>query len=456
METAQPAAAGTSPLYARYVLALFVLANGFNFLDRQILSILIDPIEAELGISDTAMGFLTGPAFAFFYTFAGIPLARLADRGSRVALMAWGIALWSALTAASGLARNFAQLAAARFGVGIGEATITPCTHSMISDYFPPERRARALALLSVGANAGIIAGMVLGGFVAERHGWRAAFLWAGAPGLAIAALVAASVREPARGQSDGLAGLPDAAPGFGAVLAFLWARRSFRWTALGASLQALYGYAFLAWGPAFLGRVHGLEPAQIGLAFGLVMGIGGGLGAFAGGALGDALGVRDRRWYGWLPALTSLAMGPFLLGFLHLPQSSILLYAPAVFLGNFYAPVSYAVAQGIARVQVRGTAAALLLLIVNLIGLGVGPQLVGALNDALEPRWGEQAIRWSLSAVGLVNVLACACFGLAARSVRADLGSARGTGSPAPRTGVTQACRLPSDERSGSTEGLP
>jgi predicted MFS family arabinose efflux permease len=444
MQTAQPTIAAPSATYARYVLALFVLANGFNFLDRQILSILIDPIKAELGVSDTAMGFLTGPAFAFFYTFAGIPLARLADRGSRVALLTWGIALWSALTAASGLARSFAQLAAARFGVGIGEATITPCTHSMISDYFPLERRARALSLLSVGANAGIIAGMALGGFVAERYGWRAAFLWAGTPGIAIAALVRASVREPARGLSEGLPRSPDIAPGFSAALGFLWTRRSFRWTALGASLQALYGYAFLAWGPAFLGRVHALAPAEVGLAFGLVMGVGGGLGAFAGGALCDPLCARDRRWYGWLPALTSLAMCPFLLAFLHLPAVSILFYAPAVFLGNFYAPVSYAVAQGIAQVRMRGTAAALLLLIVNLIGLGLGPQVVGALNDALDARFGAEAIRWSLSAVGLVNVLACACFWLAARSVRADLGAA-----------VTQARQVLADERPGSTRSL-
>jgi predicted MFS family arabinose efflux permease len=427
MQTAQQVGArAPSAGYSRYVLGVFVLANAFNFLDRQILSILIDPIKAELAISDRAMGFLTGTAFALFYTVAGIPLARLADRGSRVALMSWGMALWSALTVASGLARSFAQLALARIGVGIGEASVTPCTHSMVSDYFPPERRARALSLLSVGANLGIVLGLPIGGLVAERHGWRAAFLAAGAPGLVIAALIRLTVREPARGQSEGLDAGAARAGSFGEVLGYLWARRSFRWISLGASLQALYGYAFLGWGPTFLGRVHGLSTAEIGLGFGLVMGLGGGLGALCGGAACDRLSTRDARWFGWLPALTALAMLPFALAFLHLPRAWLLLYAPAVILGNFYAPIGYALAQGLAQIRMRGTAAALLLLIVNLIGLGLGPQLVGSLNDLLAARFGDLAIRWSLTAAAMVNLLALLAYLLGARSARTELARAR------------------------------
>jgi len=408
--------------YVRYVLGVFMLGNAFNFLDRQILSLLIDPIKADLGVSDTAMGFLTGPIFTLFYTFAGVPLARLADRGSRVVLMSWAIALWSALTAASGLARSFAQLALARIGVGVGEATITPCTHSMVADYFPLRQRARALSLLSVGANLGIVLGLPVGGYVAEHYGWRAAFLAAGLPGLGVAALIALTVREPARGQSEGLAGGSDEPQPFGDVLRYLWARRSFRWVSLGASLQALYGYAFLVWGPTFLSRVHGLDATEIGLSFGLVMGVGGGLGAFLGGASCDRLSPRDSRWFAWVPSVTALAMLPFALIFLHLPQAALWLYVPAVVLGNFYAPIGYALAQGLAAVRMRGTAAALLLLIVNLIGLGIGPQLVGSLNDALAPRFGDAAIRWSLTVAALVNALACASHLWGARSVRADL----------------------------------
>jgi predicted MFS family arabinose efflux permease len=404
---------------------MFVLANAFNFLDRQILALLIDQIRAELGVSDTQMGFLTGTVFTLFYTFAGVPLARLADRSQRVMLMSGAIALWSALTAASGLARSFAQLALARIGVGVGEATITPCTHSMVADYFPPQQRARALSLLSVGANLGIVLGYPIGGYIAAHYGWRAAFLAAGLPGLAIAAVIALTVREPARGQSEGLAS-SGGTQSFREVLRYLWARRSFRWVSLGASLQALYGYAFLGWGPTFLSRVHGLDAAEIGLSFGLVMGIGGGLGAFLGGASCDRLIPRDARWFAWLPAATALGMLPFALLVLHLPQASLWLYVPAVVLGNFYAPIGYTLAQGLAAVNMRGTAAALLLLIVNLIGLGLGPQLIGSLNDVLAPRFGASAIRWSLTAAALVNVIACAAHLWGSRSVRADLERAR------------------------------
>jgi MFS family permease len=426
MRAAREAGAQTrSAGYAWYALGVFVVANAFNFLDRQILAILVEPIQAELEVSDTAMGFLTGTAFSIFYTLAGIPLARLADRRSRVMLMSWSIAAWSALTAASGLARSFAQLALARIGVGIGEATITPCTHSMVADYFPPERRARALSLLSVGANLGIVFGLAIVGVVAEEYGWRAAFYTAGLPGLAVAGLLALTVREPARGQSEGLARQAEQMPSFSEAMRFLWSRRSFRWLSLGASLQAFYGYAFLNWGPAFLARVHAHGVAEIGVWFGLVVGLGGALGAFLGGLSCDRLSPRDARWFGWVPALTALGMLPFALVFLHLDATSLALYAPAVILGNVYAPIAYALAQGLAHVRMRGTAAALSLLIVNFLGL-LGPQLIGILNDALEPRFGDAAVRWSLSAVALANVLACLCYLIAARSVSAELALSR------------------------------
>jgi predicted MFS family arabinose efflux permease len=426
MQTARDASARVpSAGYAWYALSVFVLANAFNFLDRQILAILVEPIQAELDVSDTEMGFLTGTAFSIFYTLAGIPLARLADRRSRVVLMSWSIAAWSALTAASGLARSFAQLAAARIGVGVGEATITPCTHSMVADLFPPERRARALSLLSVGANLGIVFGLGIVGVIAERYGWRAAFFAAGLPGLAVAALIALTVREPARGQSEGLTLQAERIPSFAEAMRFLWSRRSFRWYSLGASFQAFYGYAFLNWGPAFLGRVHERGVAEIGVTFGVVIGLGGALGAFLGGLSCDRLTPRDFRWFTWIPAGASLAMLPFALLFFQLEQTSLAYYAPAVIFGNFYAPIGYALAQGLAQVRMRATAAALILLIINFIGL-LGPQLVGILNDALDPRFGSLAVRWSLSAVLMINALACLCYLLASRHVRAELALAR------------------------------
>lgn len=428
MQTAREASAPAAPTgYAWYVLSIFVLANAFNFLDRQILSILIAPIQAELDVSDTAMGFLTGTAFSIFYTLASIPLARMADRGSRVMLMSVGLALWSALTAASGLARNFAQLAAARIGVAIGEATITPCAHSMISDYFPPERRARALALLSAGSNLGLVFGLWIVGEIEESLGWRAALVAAGVPGIAVAALIALAVREPARGQFEPHAQAASI-PSFGDALRFLWGRRSFRWISIGASLQAFYGYAFLNWAPAFLNRVHEVGTADIGRSFGLVMGLGGALGAVLAGWTCDRLSPRDARWFTWLPAASALAMIPLALPFLHLDEAVLLYYAPVVILGNFYSPIAYALTQGLAHVRIRGTAAALIVLLINFVGL-LGPQLIGILNDALEPRLGATAVRWSLSAVLLANAAACLCYLVASRHVRAELARSQASG---------------------------
>ena len=171
-----------SPLYRRYVLGVLVLVYAANFVDRQILSILVQPIKEELGVSDTWMGFLPGITFALFYTIAGIPIARWADRGSRRNLIVIGLALWSAMTALSGLAKNFFHLAAARIGVGVGEATLSPAAHSMISDYYPPEKRATALAIYSMGIHLGIFLGYFLGGWINELYGWRAAFMVVGLP----------------------------------------------------------------------------------------------------------------------------------------------------------------------------------------------------------------------------------------------------------------------------------
>ena len=197
--------------YVRYVLGLLFVVNVFNFIDRQILAILLEPIKEDLGVSDSAMGFLTGVAFALFYTAAGIPIARRADRGSRRTVIAVGLAIWSAMTAASGLARTFAQLAAARLGVGIGEAACTPPAHSLLADYFPRERRSTALAIYGMGVHVGILFGFVIGGWVNEAFGWRAALYVVGLPGLLLAVLVALTVREPIRGAADGVA--PPAAP---------------------------------------------------------------------------------------------------------------------------------------------------------------------------------------------------------------------------------------------------
>ena len=408
--------------YAAYVLCVFALANGFNFLDRQILAILLEPIRAELGVSDTALGFLSGPAFALFYALAGLPIARWVDRGSRRAIMAWGVALWSIMTAVCGLARSFVQLAIARTLVGVGEATQTPAAHSLISDYFEPRRRATALAINSAGANVGVLVGLALGGWLADAYGWRMTFVAVGVPGLAVALLIRLTVREPTRGSADGLSSSSDAGS-FAEAARKLWSLRTYRHAALGASLQALFGYSLVSWAPTFMARVHGWSAGEIGLPLGLVMGLGGAAGAITGGALSDRLGRRDPRWYTYLPALTAIGMTPFALLFLYWPDGmGMLWYAPAVFLGTFYPAPCYALAQNLVPPRMRGTSSAVMLLSITIIGLGVGPQLIGLLNDALAPRLGEHAIRYSLSLVVLANLWASGHYLWASRSVREEL----------------------------------
>ncbi len=408
--------------YAIYVIGVFALANAFNFLDRQLLAILLVPIKDELGASDAEMGFLSGFAFALFYTFAGIPIARLADGGSRRTVIAIGVAVWSAMTALSGLARSYAQLAAARVGVGVGEAAASPAANSLISDYFPPERRATALAIYNMGANVGIMFGFWAGAWIGENLGWRTAFTVVGLPGLAVAVLVRVTVREPPRGGQSAAA--TDLLPPFRVVLAHMWAQRSFRHLSLAAALYAFASYGFTTWGATFLIRVHGLTVGESGLWMGLILGFGGALGTFAGGRLCDVLGARDTRWMVWIPAIGAVGALPLLAVFLLWPErtGALLCYAPAVALSLFFVGPSYALTQGLAPPRMRAQATALLLFVINLIGLGAGPLAVGALNDALEPEFGVYAIRYSLLVVALTNLWAVSHSLLAARTVRDDL----------------------------------
>ena len=236
--------------YPNYVLAVLFFVYVFNFIDRTILSILIEDVKRELGVSDTAMGFLTGIAFAVFYTVAGIPIARWADVGVRRSIIALGLTVWSLMTAASGLVQNFGQLVAARIGVGVGEAAGSPPAHSLIADYFPPERRATALSIYSAGIYVGVLFGYLAGGWVNEFFGWRNAFFVVGLPGLLLALLVRFTVREPSRGQSEPPrapsepAAVDEAPEPWQDVFRFLWSLRSFRHLAFGAGMariEALY-----------------------------------------------------------------------------------------------------------------------------------------------------------------------------------------------------------------------
>jgi predicted MFS family arabinose efflux permease len=424
---AGPAAASPhlSAARARWVLFVLFLVYVMNFVDRQVLAILIDPIKADLGVSDTAMGLLVGLAFAVFYTVAGIPIARWADTGSRRAVIVFSLTLWSLMTAASGLAKSFLALALARIGVGVGEAGGTPPSHSLLSDYFPPERRATALALYGNGIYVGAGLGILAGGLLEQAFGdWRSAFLAVGLAGLPLALLVRFTVPEVARGASEGRVAAAGPAVSFGAVMRFLFAKRSFSWLVVGACFQSVSGYGILNWGAVFLGRVHGLSYAEIGTWLGLTIMLGGCAGVSLGGLLADRLGRRDARWYMRLPAVVSLAALPFALGFLLLgdPLPAMISFVPFYAISNMYVGPLWSTAQNLARPDMRATASALLLFILNIAGLGVGPTLVGVLNDLLHASQGELAVRWSLLCVALAGGLASVFFWIGSARLREDL----------------------------------
>ena len=404
-------------------LAVLWVVYVFNFVDRNILSILLDPIKQELGVSDTAMGFLTGFAFAVFYTVAGIPIARLADRSSRRVVMAVGVAFWSLATMASGFVRSFGQLALARVAVGVGEASATPAAHSIISDYFPPARRTRAIAIYNTGANGGILLGLVLGGWLQQTFGWRVAFLVVGLPGLLVAGLVAALVTEPLRGLSEGRDASKEA-PGLRESLRMLRGLRTYRHMAIAAGLYAMPNYGSIAWMPTFVVRVFGGSYAQVGLVLGLVIGLVGAAGTYVAGVLCDRLLTRDARWLLWIPAIGSAASVPFFAVAVLAPSFrwGLPFYAASAFLGAMFAAPTYALVQALAPLRMRAMASAVLLFILNLIGLGLGPTIVGVLNDALHPRFGNEAIRVSLLLLSLLNLWGVLHSEIAARSVRAEV----------------------------------
>ncbi|HCC45011.1 MAG TPA: MFS transporter [Gammaproteobacteria bacterium] len=395
-----------SPATRNYALGVLVVVYTFNFIDRQILSILLEPIKLELGLSDTALGLLTGFAFALFYATLGIPIARYADKNNRRNLIALALAIWSGMTALSGLAQNFWQLLAARIGVGVGEAGCSPPAHSMIADYFPAENRATALGIYSLGIPVGILFGFLAGGWLNEFFGWRVAFFVVGIPGLILAVLVRFTLADPTRGMAEGRIDSGEQ-PGVIETFRFMWRKKSFRHLAFGGALTAFVGYGLVTWVPSFLVRSHGMETGEIGTWLGLILGIPGGIGIAAGGWMADKLGNRDTRWYLWVVSVALLIGAPFAFG-VYLSDSALaalLFLIVPVALGNFYQATTFSQTQGLATLRMRAVAAAVLLFIINIIGLGAGPQAVGIVSDLLSKSYGQDSLRYSLLIFSFFNI---------------------------------------------------
>jgi len=432
--------------YQRYALWLLMIIYTLNFLDRQVVNILAESIKLELGLADWQLGMLTGLAFAFLYTILGIPIARMAERKNRPLIIAGSVAVWSLFTVVSGLAQNFVQLLLARVGVGIGEAGCTPPAHSLISDYVPKEKRASAIAFYSIGTPLGALIGMAMGGLVADAHGWRTAFMVAGAPGLILAVIVAFTLVEPRKKLSADLAAKAAADnPSFRAVMTVLRSKKTFWLLAFGVAIKAFIGYGQQPFVASFFLRVHNEQLTQLAaqasdilgfklgvlgflsLALSALAGLGGVFGVWLGGYLADKLGAKDIRAYAVVPALAAILPIPFyIFGILHADALFAILFLiiPAVLTSLWYGPV-YATAQSIVEPRMRATMAAILLLVANLIGLGLGPLIVGVMSDVFAGPMGmgpAEGIRWALVASSLLGLVAFALFWAARKTIKDDI----------------------------------
>ena len=402
--TAAPHEAYTNR-YRYYVLALLTLGYVFNFVDRQVMTILIEPIKMEFGASDTQMGLLSGLAFALFYATLGIPVARLADRWSRRNVLAISMTTWSAVTALCGTATGFWHLLLLRIGVGIGEAGGTPPSQSLLADYFPPEKRAFAQGILATAPNIGILVGLFGGALIAEAYGWRSVFLVFGIPGVLLAILIQLTIREPLKVTVSA----SEEGAGLFSTLGNIFRLPSFAHIMVGVGFTGIAGYGLGVWSPSLLVRVHNMSLVDAGLYLGLIGVFGGGLGTISSGLLVDRLARRDKRWQLWLPAIGIFLALPTQLAFLLWPAEHRLVVGEVdvpfalVFMGlsavfaSFWIAPSYAAVQNLVPQYWRTQASALMLLAINLLGMGLGPLLVGMLSDLLS-QFGDSSVRYGLS----------------------------------------------------------
>jgi MFS family permease len=422
MNDTSPKAADQLPASRAYVLFILVVVYTFNFIDRQIVGILAVPIKADLGLTDTQLGLMGGLAFALFYTGLGIPVAMLADRFSRTWIMTAALTIWSAMTAASGLATNFWQLFAARLGVGVGEAGGVAPAYSLISDFFPPGQRARALSVYSFGIPIGSAIGIVFGGVIASLINWRYAFFIVGLAGIVLAPIFRMTIKEPPRGRYDRQRS-DRQSPGLMDILRTLSGKPSFWLMSLGASFSSMMGYGVFFWLPSFFVRSYNLTLLNASLFYGAVLLIGGLAGIWAGGWLGDRFGQTRRSQYARIPAFAFIATVPFyVLAILSptLTVSFLVLLVPTALGLAWLGPVISAI-QHLVRPDMRATASAIFLFINNLIGIGLGTYAIGALSDTLQAHFGDDSLRYSILAGTGFYIVAASLFLLAARWLESD-----------------------------------
>jgi MFS family permease len=424
--------AGLAITNPKVMLFTLLLVYILNFLDRQIINILAEPIKGELGLSDTQLGLLAGPAFAVFYAVLGIPIARYADnsRANRVWLISVCLAIWSAMTAVCGVAQNFVQLALARVGVGVGEAGCTPAAHSLIADSVAPEKRSSAIALFGLGIPIGALLGLIIGGVVNDQYGWRIALMLVGAPGLLLALILPILIRDPRRCADSvhfNSATTPQkAALSIKDAVREVFASKAYLYIFVAASFTAFLSYGKGLWTISFFIRSHGLSTTQAGLAMAVALGVSGIIGTWLGGKLADVFGKRDKRHLLTMPALGMAVAAPLLFASYWADDWRIgvaLLIIPTVLNSAYYGP-AYGCVQGLVRTEARAVAASLVVFGQNLIGLGLGPLLFGILSDALQPIAGTDSVRWVLYGAAWLGLIPAFFFWRASLRLTAELKS--------------------------------
>jgi predicted MFS family arabinose efflux permease len=412
-------ASATSAAQRRYALGLLMAVGLLNFVDRQCMSILIVPIRRDLALTDTQIGILTGLAYSLVYTGLSVPIARLADRGSRRLVITGCLVVWSLMTAGSGLAVGFLMLALLRMGVAIGEAGCVPTTTALLSDFYPGAERARAIATWQLVFPLGTLVGVAAGGWLSVVVGWRHTFMLLGLCGVAVAPVVLRTLREPARG-----AGTPGASA-FMSGLRVLWSSRAYRHMLIGGAFIAYPLNATLVWNAPFYNRVHGYSVAELALYLALLAGGAGAVGLYAGGQVAARLARRDPRWLMWVPGIAGVAVVPCMLAqyFAGSGRLSLLLGIVPVILLNAFMPPQAAGAQILAPPQLRAQASALIVLISGTMGTAVGPFMTGVISDFLDRGWqlGPDSLRWAIGGSSLLALIGGLCFLAGARHYAAE-----------------------------------
>lgn len=433
MSAAAPTSAGVT-WRSHGSLLLLGLVYIFSYIDRQAIAVLIEPIKREFGASDTLMGLLTGLAFGVLYAGLGIPVGRLADRGVRRDIVAACCTLWSLATMACGLATQFWQLLLARMAVAVGEAGGMAPSISLVSDLYPRRHRSLAISLFMMGPHFGVLIGLALGGWIAQHHGWRAAFLAFGAPGVVLGLLVWLLVREPARGGFDPHPAVTPPREPLRVQLRRLLAIPALRWLCLGCGIAGVSGYGYGTWMPSFLVRSHGLSIAHAGLVFGVASGAGAVAGSLFSGWCCDRLAARDPRWQLGLPLAGVLLAVPCALALLLWPAGGLWTIAGVAvphaivfallfgFFASWWPSLSYSAVSQMVPAHERAVAASLLNLFITLFGVGVGPLVTGMLSDLLTPVYGAQALRMALVAVVALMLLTALLFATALSPYRQRL----------------------------------